>query len=162
MASIAVRARRILPRPLLRAVTQSKNIVLDVFDTVRGRRPDLVPPRRLSFVGAGDFTAIGLEFLRYFQDLGGLRPTDHVLDVGCGIGRMALPLTGYLSKWLGRRRLLMLSITVFTLSSALCGMAWNLESMVFFRLRRQTLAHGGHLRVQPRAPRPTRSSTERC
>ena len=62
----------------------------------------LVPPRRLSFVGAGDFTAIGLEFLRYFQDLGELRPTDHVLDVGCGIGRMALPLTGYLSREHGR------------------------------------------------------------
>jgi DHA2 family multidrug resistance protein len=47
---------------------------------------------------------------------------------------VVMPLTGYLSKWLGRRRLLLTSITVFTLSSAACGMAWNLESMVFFRL----------------------------
>jgi DHA2 family multidrug resistance protein len=45
-----------------------------------------------------------------------------------------MPLTGYLSTWLGRRRLLMLSITGFVISSALCGMSWSLESMVLFRL----------------------------
>src|SRR5665648_81864 len=47
---------------------------------------------------------------------------------------VVMPLTGYLSNWLGRRRLLLLSITGFILSSVACGMAWNLESMVFFRL----------------------------
>jgi len=47
---------------------------------------------------------------------------------------VVMPLTGYLSNWLGRRRLLFLSITGFIFSSALCGMAWNLESMVLFRL----------------------------
>ncbi len=47
---------------------------------------------------------------------------------------VVMPLTGYLSSWLGRRRLMLLSITGFVASSALCGMAWNLESMVLFRL----------------------------
>jgi DHA2 family multidrug resistance protein len=47
---------------------------------------------------------------------------------------VVMPLTGYLSTWLGRRRLLMLSITGFVISSALCGMSWSLESMVLFRL----------------------------
>lgn len=47
---------------------------------------------------------------------------------------VVMPLTGYLSTWLGRRRLLLLAITGFVVSSALCGMAWNLESMVVFRL----------------------------
>ena len=47
---------------------------------------------------------------------------------------VVMPLTGYLSNWLGRRRLLLLSITGFVVSSALCGMAWSLETMVFFRL----------------------------
>ncbi len=47
---------------------------------------------------------------------------------------VVMPLTGYLSTWLGRRRLLMFAICGFVLSSALCGMAWNLESMVVFRL----------------------------
>ena len=47
---------------------------------------------------------------------------------------VVMPLTGYLSNWLGRRRLLLLSISGFTLASILCGLSWNLESMVFFRL----------------------------
>ena len=39
----------------------------------------------------------GEEFLRYFIDLGGLRRDSVVLDVGCGRGRMAVPLTRHLS-----------------------------------------------------------------
>jgi SAM-dependent methyltransferase len=48
------------------------------------------------FIGPGDFTAIGNEFLRHFTELGGLKPSEAVLDVGCGIGRMAIPLTKFL------------------------------------------------------------------
>lgn len=60
-------------------------------------RDPLLPPKRLRFVGDSDFRATGDEFLRYFTDLGRLDRSGSVLDVGCGIGRMALPLTGYLS-----------------------------------------------------------------
>jgi SAM-dependent methyltransferase len=67
----------------------------DLLRRRRGERP--LPPRRLSFVGGGDFEATGREFLGHFTELGGLRPGDRVLDIGCGIGRMALPLTGYLA-----------------------------------------------------------------
>jgi SAM-dependent methyltransferase len=55
-----------------------------------------VPPSERQFVGDGDFRAIGAEFLRHFVRLGGLRPEHKVLEIGCGIGRMALPLTQYL------------------------------------------------------------------
>ena len=48
-------------------------------------------------VGSGDFKAVGLQFRSYFTEFGGLRPDDRVLDVGCGIGRMAVPLTSFLS-----------------------------------------------------------------
>jgi MFS transporter, DHA2 family, multidrug resistance protein len=47
---------------------------------------------------------------------------------------VVMPLTGYLSTWLGRRRLLLTAIVGFVVSSALCGMSWSLESMVIFRL----------------------------
>lgn len=54
------------------------------------------PPRGLSFVGGADFASTGREFLEHFQRLSGLRPDHSVLDVGCGIGRMAIPLADYL------------------------------------------------------------------
>jgi DHA2 family multidrug resistance protein len=47
---------------------------------------------------------------------------------------VVMPLTGYLSNWLGRRRLLLMSIVGFVVSSMLCGISWNLESIVIFRL----------------------------
>jgi SAM-dependent methyltransferase len=56
-----------------------------------------VPPPELMLCGDGDFRAIGAEFLQHFVRRGGLAPEDRVLDIGCGVGRMALPLTQYLT-----------------------------------------------------------------
>jgi ubiquinone/menaquinone biosynthesis C-methylase UbiE len=58
---------------------------------------DLIPPDELNFVGTGGFKCVGDEFMRYFVELAGLQPHECVLDVGCGIGRMALPLSQYLT-----------------------------------------------------------------
>ena len=56
------------------------------------------PPSHLSkIVGAGFYEA-SLEFLDYFINLGKLKRTDDVLDVGCGIGRMSYGLLTYLDK----------------------------------------------------------------
>jgi SAM-dependent methyltransferase len=57
----------------------------------------LAPPPELKFVGDGDFHAVGNEFLALFTRLAELQPSHRVLDVGCGVGRMAVPLLDFLS-----------------------------------------------------------------
>ena len=66
----------------------------DVRDGIARSRPPLVPPRMMdhnhSFKG-------GEELVGMLKKHAGLLPTDRVLDVGCGIGRVAAPLTEYLN-----------------------------------------------------------------
>ena len=45
-----------------------------------------------------------------------------------------IPMTGWLSRLFGRKRYLIFSITLFTVSSLLCGAAWSLQSLVIFRI----------------------------
>lgn len=75
---------------------------LDSAESILGRKDSLTPPRHLMNVGSNqftrsDFNAIGRRLFQYLRDIGGLEPTDRVLDVGCGVGRMAISLTKYLS-----------------------------------------------------------------
>jgi MFS transporter, DHA2 family, multidrug resistance protein len=45
-----------------------------------------------------------------------------------------LPMTGWLASFFGRKRLLILSITTFTIASMLCGLAPSLPILVIFRI----------------------------
>jgi DHA2 family multidrug resistance protein len=47
---------------------------------------------------------------------------------------IVLPMTGFLAGYFGRKRLLMIAVTGFTLSSFLCGLAPSLTMLVVFRL----------------------------
>ncbi len=91
---------------ILRSVARSRraavDFVGDVVDFVLKRADDLTPPRRLRrLIGhethPRDHRATGTEFAGYFRTLCDLKPNETVLDVGCGSGRMAVPLTTYLT-----------------------------------------------------------------
>lgn len=76
--------------------------VLDTADSLTGRRGPLTPPRRLMNGGTdslfrNDFHAIGQRLFGYLVDFGGVRPTDRVLDIGCSVGRIAIPFADYLT-----------------------------------------------------------------
>lgn len=45
-----------------------------------------------------------------------------------------MPIIGLLSVRYGRRNFYLLSVVLFTITSILCGMAWDLGSMIFFRV----------------------------
>jgi MFS transporter, DHA2 family, multidrug resistance protein len=45
-----------------------------------------------------------------------------------------IPMTGWLSKFFGRKRYLIFSVSLFTLSSLMCGSSWNIQSLVIFRI----------------------------
>lgn len=71
---------------------------IELADRLPPRGNNLYAPPRLDFVGGGpDFERTAKEFLNHHIKLAGLQPHESVLDVGCGIGRMAASLTGYLS-----------------------------------------------------------------
>ena len=70
---------------------------IDTYEYVTGKRQKGIPPRGKIFIGHGDYVKQGEKFLVYFKELAGLKPEHAVLDVGCGIGRMALPLTHFLN-----------------------------------------------------------------
>jgi DHA2 family multidrug resistance protein len=47
---------------------------------------------------------------------------------------VVLPITGWLSALFGRKRFLMICLSLFTVTSMLCGSAPNLESLIVFRI----------------------------
>jgi ubiquinone/menaquinone biosynthesis C-methylase UbiE len=67
-----------------------------------GQRDQFTPPKKLrAFIGINnekDFKSVGNEFFKYFVEFGDMKPYEEVLDVGCGIGRMAVPVTRYLNE----------------------------------------------------------------
>lgn len=86
------RLKQIVPLPLR---TRLKWLGYAGQDIAGGKRPPRVPPKRKVFIGGGDFIVIGDAFFKTLKRHG-LTPDMDVLDVGCGQGRMARPLAGYL------------------------------------------------------------------
>jgi hypothetical protein len=73
------------------------NYIRDLYDEWTGHAEPEIPPRRLNISEGGSFRALGEHNLSLCKIYGQLKPNDAVLDVGCGIGRTALPLTRFLA-----------------------------------------------------------------
>ena len=78
-----------LPNILQSPAVALRRIGTDLAGRASGRADRLTPPSQLQNVGEGDFGAVGEAFVHYLQALAGLKPTDRLLDIGCGIGRTA-------------------------------------------------------------------------
>jgi MFS transporter, DHA2 family, multidrug resistance protein len=89
-------------------------------------------------------TTIANVALRYIA--GGLSAaqidSEWVITSYLAANAIVLPISGWLSAHLGRRNYFLLSIGVFTLASAMCGMATSLGQIILFRVI-QGLAGGG-------------------
>jgi DHA2 family multidrug resistance protein len=89
-------------------------------------------------------TTIANVALRYIA--GGLSApasdSEWVITSYLAANAIILPMSGWLSVRLGRRRYFLLSIAIFTLASVMCGMAMNLEMLIASRVL-QGLAGGG-------------------
>ncbi|QQE77143.1 DHA2 family efflux MFS transporter permease subunit [Alicyclobacillus sp. SO9] len=55
--------------------------------------------------------------------------TGYMLTIG-----VLVPISGWMTEKVGPKKLFLFSMFMFTLGSILCGMSWNLSSIIFFRI----------------------------
>jgi SAM-dependent methyltransferase len=82
--------------------TQSKPTVVQPVAESIDPLDEMIPDYSVAnYVGGGgpeQYKAVGRVMLDWFKQFCDLRPDERVLEVGCGIGRIAIPLTQYLDK----------------------------------------------------------------
>lgn len=96
-----------------------------------------------TFMAMLDSSVVNVSLPKMAGDLG-VAPTETVWIVTSYlVAHIAvIPVCGWLSTVLGRKRFYMICVLLFTISSVLCGLATSLESLIFFRIL-QGLSGGG-------------------
>jgi SAM-dependent methyltransferase len=93
---MSISKRRALSRRFRRVTAYLKAAFNDLRLWLTRKTNPHLPPLRLQVAGAGDFQKTGEHLAKMLVEIGGLQPNDRVLDIGCGVGRVAIPLTRYL------------------------------------------------------------------
>ena len=110
---------RLLPHSVRRRLLRVWRDVLSLPARLKpGARP--FPWSTMHDVGGGDFYRVGQAIRKQLISEAGLKPDDHVLDIGCGTGRVAFALADYLSARGG-------GYTGFDVSAP--GLAWMIRHL---------------------------------
>lgn len=88
----------LMPPGMRRLARRFWFLPLDLYESATGKRDPMVPPKGRIFIGSGDFVSTGESIREQLVTLAGLQPSHRVLDVGCGMGRVAVPLTATLDE----------------------------------------------------------------
>lgn len=87
-----------------------------------------------SFMTLLDGTIVNIALPSILGDFGANLDKGQLVLTGYMIAMaIIIPISGFLGDRLGLKRLYMMTLVGFTVSSALCGLAWNLESLIMFR-----------------------------
>ncbi|MFN8557544.1 MAG: MFS transporter, partial [Dehalococcoidia bacterium] len=87
-----------------------------------------------SFMSILDSTIVNVALPSVLRDFNaGLARGQLVLTVYLLALAVVIPLSGFLADRIGIKRLYMVTLVFFTAGSALCGLAWNLPSLIGFR-----------------------------
>ena len=87
-----------------------------------------------SFMSILDSTIVNIALPSVMKDFhANLEDGQLVLTIYLLALAVVIPLSGFLAERVGLKRMYMITLACFTLGSALCGSAWNLDSLVGFR-----------------------------
>jgi ubiquinone/menaquinone biosynthesis C-methylase UbiE len=90
--------KSIHPTTILLFFKQLYYLPIDSYEYITGKRPFGVPPRGKTGIVHSEYVKAGEKYLTYFREFAGLQQQNSVLDVGCGIGCIAVPLTRFLNE----------------------------------------------------------------
>ncbi len=69
---------------------------VDTYDGIMGNRHPLQPPKGIIYTGSGDYLVESYKRLEQLREHCDFKSNSSIVDVGSGIGRIAVPLTEYL------------------------------------------------------------------
>lgn len=68
----------------------------DIFRRFFTKHDKLIPPKGMTFVGSGNFELIGDNFFKHICSSTNISANSLILEIGCGIGRIARPFTTFI------------------------------------------------------------------